>query len=70
VGGTIIYKTVKDNRVPINLLKDCLVFIIISGFTLDNSIDIIIRRGLAYYIYNVKVLTLELDIIVVIILRY
>jgi hypothetical protein len=70
VGGTIIYKIVKDDRVLINLLKDYLVFIIISGFTLDSGTDIIIRKGLAYYIYNVKVLMLKLNIIVVIILKY
>jgi hypothetical protein len=32
--------------------------------------DIIIRKGLAYYIYNAKVLTLELNTVMVIILGY
>jgi hypothetical protein len=70
VGGIVIYEIAKDDRVPINLFKDYLVFIIISGFTLNSGIDITIRRGLIYYIYNVKVLTLKLDTVIVIILGY
>jgi hypothetical protein len=70
VGGITIYKTAKDNQVPINLLGNCLIFIITSGFTLNSNIDIIIKRGLAYYIYNVKVFMLKLDTVVVIILGY
>jgi hypothetical protein len=51
------------------LLEDYLVFIITSGFILDNDRNIIIRKGLAYLIYSASVFTLKLDIIVIIILK-
>jgi hypothetical protein len=68
VGGTTTYEVSKGDRVLVNLLGDCLIFIIRGGFTLDNGIDITMGRRLGYPIYSASVLILEPDIVVVIIL--
>jgi hypothetical protein len=70
VNGTTTYETAKKDRVPVNLPGDCLVFIIAGGFTLDSGTDVTTGRGLAYQVYDAKVLTLEPDTVVVIISGY
>ena len=70
MGGTATYEKAKEDRVPVNIPGDCLVFIIAGGFTVDSGTDVTTGRGLAYHVYDANVLTLEPDTVVVIISGY
>lgn len=72
VGGTATYEfTSEGDRVAVNLpAGECLIFIIMGGFTLDDSTGITTARGLGHYVSGACVLTLEPATAVVIISGY
>jgi len=71
LGGNADYITAAEGDVNVNLGgEECLVFIIMGSFTLDNDVDETERRGVGHFVYDASSLTLKKGTALVIISGY